>query len=110
MKKENKKLKVIKGRPLTFYKEEKMEVQKRIKTGILYVCCKDMAEALKEYCTKNGITVFPLFYNNYRQSKTGLTIPTHYFFDYDTEICDYKKMNYCPFCGTKINGCMELGD
>jgi len=95
------------SRGLTLFKHKKIEIVEHEEIGIMHVCCEQMQKALKNYTNKRGDDVTSLFYNKCFK-KPFLSIPTHHYYHYDETLCDWEKMNYCPFCGKKIDSVIEL--
>lgn len=98
------KTKVKKGFPLSFYKKEIVTTVTEIDEGIAVFCCKEMEEACSEY-KKDGEIYYSAIYDKYKKK---LGINTHHCYSYEDYHTDFKEFKYCPFCGTKINGYVEI--
>lgn len=107
--------------PLKFFEKEEIEITKHtvVKKGIAEYCCKQMKKACEEldtgkkdrYGCKNPIFAMSEIYN---RQKNEIGLHTHSYinpadYDYHRSYCNYMKFKFCPFCGTKINGYVEVG-
>jgi hypothetical protein len=115
----NKAKKDVERKPLCFFEKTKVEIIKRSVTekGIACYCCDEMEKACKPFefkkknislSKKNIITADSNIWNE-KNNKIG--IKTHVYEDdssydyYSTPVfLNFVVFNFCPFCGTKING------
>ena len=118
-KKKTIKSKVKAGEPLSFYETETLEVIKNtvIHKGIAQFCCKKMEKACNDYNTgeterySTTERIADSVIHNKQTNKIGMN--THSCYDYDSlsggrDYYNYIEFNNCPFCGTKINGYIEV--
>lgn len=120
-KKEKVKSNIKAGEPLSFYETQELKITKRTVThkGVAHFCCKEMKKACEPYDTgkkekhsKNGHLIADSII--YDRNTNKICINTHTSEDPDSYSgCDnfyynYAEFKYCPFCGTKINGYVEV--
>ena len=120
-KKKTKKVSKVKaGEPICFYEKEKLEVIKNtvVYKGIAQFCCKEMEKACTPFNTKvreryNNDKLIFASSRIYDKGTNKIGIKTHSAYDYHScsglsNYHNYTEFKYCPFCGTKINGYIEV--
>ena len=107
------------GEPLSFYETQELQIIKNTVThkGVAYFCCKEMKKACEPYDTgkkqrydRNYIIADSSIYER-NTNKIG--VKTHTAYNYDPfdgghNFYNYVEFKYCPFCGTKINGYVDV--
>lgn len=114
-KKQKKVSKVKAGEPLCFFEKEELEVIKHTvtKKGIASYCCNAMQKACEQYDTKEterygkGHRIADSTIFDAHKNKIGIETHGDYG-NYGRDYYNYVEFNYCPFCGTKINGYVEV--
>jgi len=128
-KKANNVSKVKAGEPLTFFINEETTMVEKVtkKQGILHYCCKDMEKACKNKLEDDdkpylggtqSLILNQEYYEDENKPKNGymynsrnlkIGCHTHKKIDDDSEYdINFKVFSFCPFCGTKINGYIEV--
>jgi len=104
--------------PLSFFEREEVEVVKHtiVKKGIANYCCKKMKFACEHYKIKKDKYADSAIYN-IEKNEIGMEVHRNlgdrYDYEWHSDCYDYynyMKFKYCPFCGTKINGYIEIDE
>lgn len=112
----------MKNEPLSFFEKEEIKITKKtvVKKGIANYCCKKMKKACEDFDTgekerydnKGHGMAKSIIYDKER-NKIGMEV--HSAYDYDScgggyDFFNYMEFKFCPFCGTEINGLVEIDD